>query len=78
VEASAPEMVVCDAGGLGASACESRTTINVGGWGATEGCGVTCTDGYYACCQNASMGVTAVCSCVENPRRRSGLPVPEW
>ena len=63
VDGSAPRMVVCDAGGDGAQSCETHTTVSVSGIGYVSGCGVTCDDGNYACCHEATMFQKATCSC---------------
>jgi len=65
---SAPAMMVCDSGGEGATSCETKTTISVSGFGTTSGCGISCTTGFYACCQSAGGGRDAKCAClVEAP-----------
>ena len=69
---AAPALQICDSGGDGASSCETKWTVNISGWGWPSGCGISCADGYYACCTNPSWYRNATCSCVEDPRE----PVP--
>ena len=61
---SAPAMISCDSGGEGATSCETKSTISISGFGTTSGCGISCTTGFYACCQSASGGRDAQCTCL--------------
>ena len=74
----APAMVPCDNGGAGASSCETKQTVSVSGFGFVSGCGISCNDGYYACCQDASLGQHASCSCNLNPPSRPWSPESPW
>jgi hypothetical protein len=74
----APAMQACDSGGEGAIACETKETVNVGGWGAVSSCGITCMDGYYACCNDPSLTVRAECSCIAERTRGQWAPETPW
>ena len=74
--AIASEIVACDSGGEGAISCETKWTVNIGGWGWPSGCGISCADGHYACCADPTWYRNATCSCVANPPRPVPLPPP--
>jgi hypothetical protein len=71
---SAPAMVACDSGGVGAESCETKQTVSVGGFGYTSGCGVSCNVGSYACCQDSRLTRHAQCSCQPDPPRGPWTP----
>jgi len=74
-----PAMAPCDSGGEGATSCDTRTNINVGGFGGQEGCGISCTTGFYACCSDARLGHPASCTCrQEVPRGGPWTPEIAW
>ena len=75
---SAPAMVACDNGGEGASSCETRHVISVGGIGTVSGCGISCTDGWYACCQDPTVTRRAECSCQADGPRGPWTPESVW
>jgi len=70
----APFLQICDSGGEGSRSCETRWTVNVGGWGWQSGCGISCADGYYACCVNPSVSRNATCGCVADPPHVAPIP----
>jgi len=78
VISSAPRMVICDSGGDGATSCQTKQIISVGGFGSTSGCGISCANGYYACCQSPSLTSNAQCSCEQNPTRGPWTPESPW
>jgi hypothetical protein len=67
------ELVICDSGGEGATSCETKWTVNMGGWGWPTGCGISCVTGHHACCEDPTWYRNARCSCVADPPR----PIPE-
>ena len=75
---SAPAMVPCDSGGDGATSCETKQTVSVGGFGYVSGCGISCNDGWYACCQDATVTTRSQCSCQPNPPRGPWTPEAAW
>jgi hypothetical protein len=66
----------CDTGGFGASSCDLYLTISVGGFGGDTRCGVSCADGFYACCNNATFTRSAKCSCEVSPPPIASFPNP--
>jgi hypothetical protein len=74
----APAVVICENGGEGASSCETGYVISVGGVGTVSGCGVSCTAGFYACCQNPTLSKHADCSCRPDPARGPWTPETPW
>ena len=70
----APRLEICDAGGEGARSCETRWVVNVSGWGWQSGCGISCGNGYYACCINPSASRNAVCGCIQDPPHVAPIP----
>ncbi|HEX4822813.1 MAG TPA: hypothetical protein VFV19_00725 [Candidatus Polarisedimenticolaceae bacterium] len=76
--ASAPAMVACDSGGVGATSCETKVTISVSGFGTTSSCGISCTTGFYACCQNPGGGHDAKCVCLTEHPEEPFTPVRAW
>lgn len=48
----------CYSGGPGSNSCSIAAGIEILGCGVTEGCSVSCNDGYYACC-------VLQCTCIE-------------
>jgi len=75
---SAPAMVACDNGGEGASSCETRHVISIGGIGTVSGCGISCTNGWYACCQDPTVTKRAECSCQQDVPRAPWTPESIW
>jgi hypothetical protein len=75
---SAPAMVACDNGGEGATSCETRHVISIGGIGTVSGCGISCTNGYYACCQDPTVTKRAECSCRHDPPPGPWTPELPW
>lgn len=73
-EGIARVLQVCDSGGEGARACETRWTVSVGGWGWPSGCGISCNTGYYACCTNPTWHQNATCGCIEDPPHVAPVP----
>lgn len=71
---SAPRMIPCDNGGIGASQCETKRVVSVGGIGSTSGCGISCSVGTYACCQDATFATNASCGCRPEPPRGPWTP----
>ena len=53
----------CSLGGTGASQC----SVTNGTLGGGAGCSVTCSAGYYACCNDD----TVICNCVANPTKKN-------
>jgi hypothetical protein len=56
----------CDAGGHGAPSCEVGHGIRP--MGVHDGCGISCLEGYYACCRRGDMFSNASCTCEKAPR----------
>jgi hypothetical protein len=75
---SAPAMMACDNGGEGATSCETRHVISIGGFGTVSGCGISCTNGYYACCQDPTVTKRAECSCRQDPPPGPWTPELPW
>ena len=73
-EGLAPALQICDSGGEGARSCETRWVVNVTGWGWQSGCGISCDNGYYACCKNPSASQNATCACVQDPPHVAPIP----
>lgn len=65
---------MCESGGPGARMCATEETISYGGVGETDGCGVTCQDGFFACCRRPKLLGHASCQCVEEPKRGPWTP----
>jgi hypothetical protein len=55
----------CDSGGTGARTCESNEGITV--MGVHDGCGITCLEGYYACCTRGNLFTNPSCTCIKTP-----------
>jgi len=73
-EVLAPAIQVCDSGGEGARSCETRWVVSMGGWGWPSGCGISCADGYYACCTNPAWNRNATCNCLADPPHVAPAP----
>lgn len=73
----APRVARCDHGGEGAESCETKWVVNVSGWGSVSGCGVSCNNGYYACCVDPTFWNLASCTCEPEPPRGPWTPVDE-
>jgi hypothetical protein len=55
----------CDSGGQGSKSCESGEGINP--MGVHDGCGISCQDGYYACCRRGNLFANPSCICIVAP-----------
>ena len=62
-QSSMPAIMCCDSGGPGASACEVGQGIGLG-WPVSEGCGISCRDGYFACCTRGGILARSTCECL--------------
>ena len=56
----------CDSGGRGSKSCETGEGINP--MGVHDGCGISCQEGYYACCRRGNLFSDSACFCVRAPR----------
>lgn len=63
----------CDGGGPGASTCEYSCNMSVQPVTKTDQCGVTCREGYYACCGCNAL-YNATCKCVKESVKGTGSP----
>lgn len=54
----------CDGGGPGSMSCSYACSMSAASVTKTDECGVTCRDGYYACC-TCNMVYHATCMCVK-------------
>jgi hypothetical protein len=55
----------CDAGGRGSRSCDSNEGLNP--MGVQDGCGISCRDGYYACCKRGNLFRNPSCVCIRVP-----------
>jgi hypothetical protein len=67
----------CDSGGIGSASCDLYLSISIGWIGGDAGCGVSCADGFYACCNHAGLTSPARCSCEVSPPPIASFPNPE-
>ena len=66
-QANMPAIMCCDAGGPGAGSCEVGQGIGLG-WPISEGCGISCRDGYFACCTRGGVFTRSTCDCLPDFR----------
>jgi len=55
----------CDSGGRGSRTCEAGEGINP--MGVHDGCGISCQEGYYACCRRGNTFANPSCICIKMP-----------
>jgi hypothetical protein len=55
----------CDSGGRGSRACEAGEGLKP--MGVYDGCGISCQEGFYACCRRGTPFSNPTCFCIQSP-----------